>query len=227
MLTMYLCFLAGGAVLPVISFIFGALGDGADVNVDTDLDMDLDMDLDVDVDMDVDADVGTGLNLDAGAGSASPIETELDPGSGVDSIFSIGFLPTSLMALSALAITFGAVGGIMTSTGKGETVTLIAAAISGYIASVIVQTIIKTLKRAQGGNNVVDENELMLYDGKVIDTILPGQIGSISFTTLKNVLVSYPAKCSDESLKLEPGRLVRVVEKRNGVFIVEPKNKYE
>jgi len=68
---------------------------------------------------------------------------------------------------------------------------------------------------------------LLLYDGKIVDTILPGQLGSVSFTTLSNVLVTYPARCADESLKLASGKVVKVIDKKNGVFIVEPKNKYE
>lgn len=115
----------------------------------------------------------------------------------------------------------------MTYTGKGRTITIVAAVIAGYLASVIVQTIMKTLKRAQRRNEGVDENELLLYDGKVVDTILPGQLGTVSFTTLNNVLISYPARCADEKLKLETGRIVTVAEKKNGIFIVEPKNKYE
>lgn len=207
MLTMYLCFLAGGAVMPIISVIFGAFGNGTDVDVDTDMDVS----------------AGTDVEI----GSAADAGTDLDFEAGTDTMFSLGLLPTSLMSLSALAITFGAVGGVMTYGNKGKIITFIIAAISGYIASVFVQTIIKTLKKAQQVSNVVDEKELVLYDGKVIDTILPGQLGSISFTTLKNVMVSYPAKCSDESLKLETGKIVRVQEIKNGIFIVVPKNKYE
>lgn len=243
MVTMYLCFLAGGAVLPIISFIFGAFGDGADVDVDTDVDIgtgvdigtDLDVDtgvdigadVDVDTDMDIDTDVDAGVVADISTTADLNMETGSDLGTGADTVFSIGLLPTSLMSLSALAITFGAVGGVMSLTGKGKIITFVAALIAGYLASVVVQTIVKTLKNIQKGNTGINENELMLYDGKIVDTILPGQLGSVSFTTLKNVMVSYPAKCSDESLKLETGRIVKVKEMKNGIFLVEPKNKYE
>ena len=191
MITMYLCFLAGGAVLPFISFLLGSLSDGIDADVNTDVNVDVDVDVDV------------------------------------DTIFSIGFLPTSLMSLSALAIAFGAVGAIMSLLGKGKIITFVVAAIAGYIASVLVQTIVKTLKKAQKSSDGINENELLLYDGKIIDTILPGQLGTVSFVTLKNLLVSYPARCSDERLKLETGKIVKVQEIKDGIFIVEPKNKYE
>jgi hypothetical protein len=214
--TMYLCFLVGGAILPIISAFMGFFSDG----VDTDMDTDLDVDVDADIDMDVDA----GTDLD------TPMDTHIDIGphmDAVDSILSIGLFPTSLMSYSTLTITFGAVGGIMSSTGKGKIITLVAAIISGYLASVIVQTIIKSLKKVQTRNYGIDQNELLLYDGKVVDTILPGQFGTVSLMTLKGVLVSYPARCSDDGLRLETGRIVKVNEIKNGILIVEPKNKYE
>lgn len=207
MITLYLCFLAGGAVLPFISFILGSLGDG----------------IDTDTDMDVDVDMGTGLDTQIDVDTNADIDLGADTGS----VFSIGLFPTSLMSLSALAVTFGAVGGIMTYSGKGRIITFIAAIIAGYIASVIVQTIMKTLKRVQKNSYGINEKELLMYDGKIVDTILPGQLGTVSFITLKNVMVSYPAKCIDEKLKLQAGKTVRVIEIKSGVVIVEAKNKYE
>lgn len=208
MITVYLCFLAGGAVLPILSVLLGSLGSGSEV----DADVDIDTDIDVDGAMDADADIGSafsGHDLDAGSG------------------LSIGFLPTSLMALSALAITFGAVGSVMELLDSNPILTLVVAAIAGYLASVVVQTIIKTLKRIQKRNYGINENELLMYDGKVVDTILPGQLGTVSFHTLKEVHVSYPARCADAGLRLETGRIVKALEVSNGIFIVEPKNKYE
>ncbi len=208
MVTIYLCFLAGGAVLPLLSVIFGSLSNGPDVDADVEIDADLN------VDTDVDAEVVMGTMADG---------PEFDTGMGL----SIGFLPTSLMSLSALAITFGAVGSVMTMLGRGNILTLVVAAITGYIAAVIVQTIIKTLKKIQKRHYGINENELLMYDGKVVDTILPGQLGTVSFNTLKDVHVSYPARCTDGQLKLETGRLVKALEVNNGIFTVEPKNKYE
>lgn len=196
-MTIYLCFLAGGAVLPFISFILGELNSGFDMDTEVDLDVDMD------------------------------IHTDTDIGADSDSIFSLGLFPTSLLALSALAVTFGALGSIMTYTGRSKGITFIIAIIAGYLASVAVQTIIKTLKRVQSNSYGINENELLLYDGKVVDAILPGQLGTVSFTTLKNVMVSYPAKCTDENVRLDTGRIVKVVELKNGIAIVEVKNKYE
>jgi hypothetical protein len=207
MVTIYLCFLAGGAVLPVLSVLLGSLGGGSDVDADVGVDTDLDLDTD--------------LDTEAVMGSADG--PELDTGSGL----SIGLLPTSLMSLSALALIFGAVGSVMTMTGRGNILTFVVAAITGYIAAVIVQTIIKTLKKIQKRNYGVNENELLMYDGMVVETILPGQLGTVSFNTLKDVHVSYPARCADEKLRLETGRHVKALEINNGIFTVEPKNKYE
>lgn len=193
MLTFYLCFLAGGVVVPVISLMTGFLGDGVDTDVTTDVDMD----------------VGTDISTDTIGGTA------------------LGLLPTSLMSISALAITFGTVGSIMSYTGRGRVLTFIISLVAGYLASVLVQTIIKSLKKIQTRYYGINENELLLYDGKVIDTILPGQLGTVSFSTLKNVSVSYPARCNDASLKLVTGKIVKPVELKDGIVIVEPKNKYE
>lgn len=219
MITMYLCFLAGGAVLPFISVVLGNLGDGVDTDVSADVDVDVDVDVEVDVEVDVDIDADADLDVDTGA--------NVDLGPEIGSMFSIGLFPTSLMAISALAITFGAVGGVMTLTQKGKIITFVVAVIAGYFASVAVQTIIKSLKKIQKSNYGLDKNELLLYDGKVVDTILPGQLGTVSFITLKGIGVSYPARCADKTLKLETGKVVKANEFKDGVVIVEPKNKYE
>lgn len=230
MLTLYICFLAGGAVLPITSFLFGLINNfmDADLDVDADFDGDVDaVDLDVNTGPDFDAELDSALDLEAD----SDIDTDIDSGvnvvSAANSALSIALYPSSLMSISTLAIVFGAIGSIMTMKGRGELITFIIAALLGYLASIIVQSILKTLKRVQTRNGTINENELMLYDGKVVDTILPGQTGSVSFVSLSNIRVTYPAKCADESLRLAAGRTVRVKEIKNGIVIVEPKNKYE
>lgn len=220
-ITVYLCFLAGGLVVPLISFIMGALTNGMESDLNADMDLDTDFDLGTDL-----GDGGFDGELDTGDISDVAISGDVLDG-GIGSMISIGLIPTSLLALSALAITFGAVGSIMTITDKNKIFTLVLAIITGYLASVVVQTLIKSLKKIQTRNYGVNENELMLYDGKVVDTILPGQVGSVSFMTLKNVLVTYPAKCKDSQIKLPAGKIVTVLEKKDGIFIVEPKNKYD
>lgn len=218
MLTVYICFLAGGAVFPFISFIFGFLNNDVDADLNADPGMDADLSTDTDLDMDTDTD----LDLDTDT-TIADINTPAD----TDSILSFGLIPTSLMSVSSLAITLGAVGGVMTLAGAGKIITFVVSVLAGYLASVAVQTIIKSLKKAQTRSNGINENELLLYDGTVVDTILPGQLGSVSFVTLKNVRVTYPAKCVLKDLRLETGRVVKAVEIKNGVFLVEPKNKYE
>jgi len=226
LLTLYICFLAGGAVLPITSFLFGLINNFLDADVDVDADVDA-VDVDVNTGPDLDAELDTVSELEAD----SDIDTDIDSGANVvgaaNSALSIALFPSSLMSISTLAIVFGAIGSIMTMKGKGALITLIIAAVSGYLASITVQSILKTLRRIQTRNGTINENELMLYDGKVVDTILPGQTGSVSFVSLSNIRVTYPAKCADESLRLAAGRTVRVKEIKNGIVIVEPKNKYE
>jgi len=226
LLTLYICFLAGGAVLPITSFLFGLINNFLDADVDVDADVDA-VDVDVNTGPDLDAELDTVSELEAD----SDIDTDIDSGANVvgaaNSALTIALFPSSLMSISTLAIVFGAIGSIMTMKGKGALITLIIAAVSGYLASITVQSILKTLRRIQTRNGTINENELMLYDGKVVDTILPGQTGSVSFVSLSNIRVTYPAKCADESLRLAAGRTVRVKEIKNGIVIVEPKNKYE
>ena len=225
MMTVYLCFLAGGAVLPFISFVFGFLGNGSDVDAGTEFDASADVNMDLNMDAAVDGNLDAVINSHVTTDTADGIEG--DPVQGTHSMLAIGLLPTSAMALSTLAIIFGAVGSIMTYKGVAGIITFIVAIIIGYAAAVIVQSFIRTLKRIQVENTGVDEQELILYDGTVVDTILPGQLGTVSFLTLKNIRVSYPARCTDVDMRLATGRVVRVIEIKNGIFIVEPKNKYE
>lgn len=221
MLTFYLCFLAGGVVLPlfnaIMNFISDGIDSGADGNLDTEIDGDISSVSDAEFDADIGGDADIGADADFGA----------DAGIDADSVLTIGLLPTSLLSISAMAIIFGATGALMTMGNRNKVLTLALAVLFGYLAAVIIQTIIKTLKKIQTRSYGISENELLLYDGKVVDTILPGQIGTVSFMTLKNVLVSYPARCEDCNLKMEAGKIVRAKEFVNGVFIVEPKNKYE
>ncbi|MFT4146620.1 MAG: hypothetical protein QM644_19425 [Mobilitalea sp.] len=205
MLTMYLCFLAGGVVLPFLSFALGFLADG------------------IGADVDVDADIGTDFGADGGPDIVDTPQVTIESGH----MISIGLLPTSFHALSAFAIIFGAVGAVMTLKSIPTIITLPVGLVSGYLVAVLAQTVLQTLKKIQTKNYAVDENELLLYEGVVVDTILPGQLGTVSFLTLEEIRVSYPAICSDETLKLETGKQVKVIEKREGVFIVEPKHKYE
>lgn len=211
MLTFYLCFLAGGVVLPIISAFFGFFGDSVDTDVTADVDMD----------------VGTYQGFGIEGGSKLEASPEVDVGDMGGGFLSIGFLPTSLMALSAFAIVFGAVGSILIYFEHGKLLSFILALLAGYLASVVIQTIVNSLKKVQTKYYGISETELLMYDGKVVDTILPGQLGTVSFTTLKNISVSYPARCVDTSLKLSTGKIVKLTELREGIAIVEPKNKYE
>jgi hypothetical protein len=122
---------------------------------------------------------------------------------------------------------FGAVVSILIYFDHGKLFSFILALVAGYLASVVVQTIVKSLKKVQTKYYGISETELLMYDGKVVDTILPGQLGTVSFTTLKNISVSYPARCADKSLKLSAGKIVKLIELRDGIAMVEPKNKYE
>lgn len=169
MLTLYICFLAGGAVLPITSFLFGLINNFLDADVDVDADVDA-VDVDVNTGPDLDAELDTVSELEAD----SDIDTDIDSGANVvgaaNSALSIALFPSSLMSISTLAIVFGAIGSIMTMKGKGALITLIIAAVSGYLVSITVQSILKTLRRIQTRNGTINENELMLYDGKVVDS---------------------------------------------------------
>lgn len=225
--TLYLCFMAGGAVLPIISAIGGALGGHSDIDANADVHADIHADVHTDMHIDHHIDIGGHHHIDIGhhdgdvGGHSGDIDSHLDSG------LAIGLIPTSFIALSALSLVFGTVGELMTIGNKGKILTLVVALVSGYLASVIVQSTIKTLKRLQVRNYGVKENEVLAYDGTIIDTILPGAIGSVSFTTLKGVMVSFPARCVDKEAKVQAGKVVVVKELVDGICYVELKNKYE
>lgn len=228
MLTVYICFLAGGAVIPLFNSIMGFLSHGFDTHMDGDMSSGADLHSHIGFEHDISGHLADGHDIAGHIGGDGDTGTNMDSmDAGTGSVFSLGLLPTSLLSLSAFAVTFGASGALMTIGNLMFILTLVLAAVIGYISLVIVQTIINTLKKAQTVNGCVDEQELLLYDGRIVDTILPGQYGTVSFVTLHKERVSYPAKCSDKSLKLETGKIVKVKEFTNGIFIVEPKNKYE
>lgn len=213
MQTVYICFLVGGAIIPLISTILSIFDGHAD------------FDGNIDTEITTDTDIG-GVIDDVDVGIDSHIDCDCDLHTGGGGVV-LGLFPTSLIALSAVSAFFGLVGTVMSASGYNRVLTIVVSIIVGYIAGVIAQTIIKSLKKIQVRNYGINTNEVLAYDGKVVDTILPGKLGTVSFTTLKGILVSYQAKCIDETKKIEAGKIVRVIELQGNVCIVDLKNKYE
>ena len=72
--------------------------------------------------------------------------------------------------------------------------------------------------------------QLLLYDAKVINTIVANGYGSISVTTLDGITSSYPAKAEEGSISIRQDSIVSIVRFDKNIAIVKEKDlikKYE
>lgn len=123
---------------------------------------------------------------------------------GFDFSFEIGdtcvsFLPLSVHSICAALLVFGTVGKMMFH-GNNLILTNVAAAAGGYLAAVGIQTFINRLKKVD--HSTYSTEQLLLFDAKVVNTIIPGGFGSISITTPDGNTRTYPAKCIDSSVRI-------------------------
>ena len=99
---------------------------------------------------------------------------------------------------------------------------------AGYVAAVIVHTFIKKLKKVE--NTTYSKEQLLLFDAKVVNTILPGSFGSISVSTFDGITNSFPAKAEDPHETIRQDEIVSIVRFERNVAIVKIKDlarKYE
>lgn len=152
--------------------------------------------------------------------------TSIDLDFGIDvGDFDICFLPFSIQSICAGLLVFGAVGKVLEGGALTTiAVTLIAVAV-GYVVAVLVQTMIRRLKKVE--NTTYSTDQLLLYDAKVVNTIVKGGFGSISITTNDGITSTYPAKAEDPNAVIRQNSLVNVVEFRNNVAIVVEKDLLE
>lgn len=136
----------------------------------------------------------------------------VDFGIGVDvsiGICGIDFciLPFSLQCLSAGAVIFGGVGKIMYN---GHNLILVnaVAGVSGYLVAVMFQSLIHKLKKIE--NTTYAKEDLLLFDGKVINSIMKGGYGSVSVTTFDGITTKYPAKALNKEDYIKQDTIVRI-----------------
>lgn len=152
--------------------------------------------------------------------------TSVDLDFGIDfGDFDICFLPFSVQSICAGLLVFGAAGKVLEGGVLATAAVIAIAVVFGYVVAVLVQTLIRRLKRVE--NTTYSTDELLLYDAKVVNTIVKGGFGSISITTNDGITTNYPAKAEDPDIVIRQNSLVNVVEFQNNVAIVAEKDLLE
>ncbi len=112
---------------------------------------------------------------------------------------NISFLPLSIHSLCAGLLIFGTIGKTM-FRGDNLILTNVIGIGCGYLAAVILQTLIRRLKKVEHGTYSTEH--MTMFDAKVVNTIVPGGFGSISITTPDGNTRTYPAKCTDSTVRI-------------------------
>lgn len=130
----------------------------------------------------------------------------------------VSLLPLSIHSISAALLGFGAVGKLV-YRGNNLAVSVVAAGVSGYVLAVLIQTLIQKLKRTE--HTTYSTEQLLLFEAKVVNTIVEGGFGSICIRTPDGVSRTYPAKAADTSLRMKSETQVRILRFEKDVAIVD------
>jgi membrane protein implicated in regulation of membrane protease activity len=152
--------------------------------------------------------------------------TAIDLDFGIDvGDFDICFLPFSVQSICAGLLVFGAAGKVLEG-GALKNIAVVGIAVAlGYVVAVLVQTLIRKLKKVE--NTTYSTDELLLYDAKVVNTIIKGGFGSVSVTTTDGITSTYPAKADDPNISIRQDSIVHIVEFQGNVAIVQEKDLLE
>lgn len=140
---------------------------------------------------------------------------------------SVCFLPFSIQSICGGLLIYGTTGKLFYNGNNAMVVNIIAGGL-GYLIAVILQTMIHKLKKVE--NTTISMEQLLLYDAKVINTILANGYGSISVTTLDGITSSYPAKAEESDISIKQDSIVSIVRFDKNIAIVKEKDlmkKYE
>ncbi|WP_066720020.1 hypothetical protein [Clostridium sp. Marseille-P299] len=140
---------------------------------------------------------------------------------------SVCFLPFSIQSICGGLLIYGTVGKLFYNGHNAVIVNIIAVGL-GYLIAVILQTMIHKLKKVE--NTTISMEQLLLYDAKVINTIVANGYGSISVTTLDGITSSYPAKAEEKDVSIKQDSIVSIVRFEKNIAIVREKDlikKYE
>ncbi|SET53237.1 hypothetical protein [[Clostridium] polysaccharolyticum] len=149
----------------------------------------------------------------------------VDVGIGMDvsiGICGIDFciLPFSLQCLSAGAVVFGGIGLIIYN-GTNLILANVIAGGAGYVIAVLFQTLIHKLKKIE--NTTYAKEDLILFDAKVINSIVKGGYGSVSITTYDGITTKYPAKAMDKTAYIKQDTIVQIDHFENNIAYVRVK----
>lgn len=127
-------------------------------------------------------------------------------------------LPFSVQSICAGLLVFGALGKMLIHK-SNQILSIIIAVAFGYLVAIIVQTLIHKLKQIE--HTTYSKEQLLLFDAKIVNTIIPGGFGSVSITTLDGITTSYPAKSVVSTEGIRQDTKVRVLYFEKNVAIVE------
>ena len=148
----------------------------------------------------------------------------------------LDFLPFSIMPLPGIntksfsinslclwALVFGCTGMIF--NGKlSEPALIVIGIVAGYICAVILQSIIKRLKKVE--NFAAEKSEILLSRGTVSNAIPKGGVGAVSILLSTGSNVTYPAKAEDgEPIKQD--KEVNILRFDGDYIIVESTSRLE
>lgn len=134
---------------------------------------------------------------------------------------SLCLLPFSLQSICGGLLTFGAVGKTFYN-GRNAIIINLFAILLGYIIAVMLQTIIHKLKNIENTTHPMEQ--LLLYDAKVIHTIIANGFGSISVTTMDGITSSYPAKAEAPDIVIHQDTIVSILRFEDKIAIVREKD---
>lgn len=134
---------------------------------------------------------------------------------------SLCFLPFSIHSICSGLLLYGAVGKTFYNGNNAITVNIIAGVL-GYLIAVIIQTFMYRLKKVE--NTTVSMEQLLLYDAKVINTIIANGYGSISITTMDGITSSYPAMAEQKDVQIRQDTIVSIVRFEKNIAIVKEKD---
>lgn len=130
----------------------------------------------------------------------------------------LSLLPFSVQSICAGLLVFGAVGKMLIHK-SNQVLCIIIAVVLAYLVAIIIQSLIHKLKKIE--HTTYTKEQLLLFDAKIVNTIVPGGFGSVSITTLDGITTSYPAKSSIPNEGIRQDTKVRVLYFEKNVAIVE------
>lgn len=128
----------------------------------------------------------------------------------------LNFLPISGVSICTGLVAFGGLGLLFNR--------VILAVIVGYCAAMAVQMIIRRLKRVK--NEAMNREELYLCDGKIINTVLPGGLGTVEFDNIKGIATTFVCRSTDPAAELKQNTAVKLVEFDGEIAVVRRKEDF-